>query len=164
MGGDRLRKNPINGLMRRNRDRIHIHSKPLYQSLGDNSFFFFLKTKVIPSNFINPSASQIYPRLQTTQIYPRLSSPQKPDSKIFILKNSYTFQIFLHNVLFILLFLNILNQLLSGSNFTPGGCIFLYLDEETIHFEYPSRPRHNHFSTSATLMTFKSKDLFFQSF
>ena len=103
--------------------------------------FFFLKTKVIPCNFINPSASQIYPRHQTTtQIYPRLSSPQKPDSKIFILKNSYTFQIFLHNVLFILLFLNILNQLLSGSNFTPGGCIFLYLDQETIHFEYPSRP------------------------
>ena len=41
MGGERLRKNPINGLMRRNRDGIHIYSKPLYQSLGDNNSFFF---------------------------------------------------------------------------------------------------------------------------
>lgn len=136
MGGERLRKNPINGLMRRNRDGIHIYSKPLYQSLGDNNFFF-KRTKVIPCNFINPSASQIHPRLQTEGT---ISSSQKPDSKIFILKNSYTFQIFLHNVLFILIFLNSLNQLLSGSNFTTGGCIFLYLDQETTHFEYPSRP------------------------
>lgn len=47
--GERLRKNPINELMKRNRDGIHIHSKPLYQSLGDNSFFFFfLKDKGNP--------------------------------------------------------------------------------------------------------------------
>lgn len=78
---------------------------------GENSTYLY-KSSVLLSNLSTD------PRQQRTTAFP----PQKSDFENFIFKIHTYFKFPSIMYLFILVFLHVSNYLLSGSNFTPGGC------------------------------------------